>query len=415
MPRELRVVGMGARGDGVVDTPQGQAHVPFVLPGEEVIAEPGSDPPNFVRAKLESPDRVAPICPYFGECGGCKLQHWRSEPYLAWKRRLVVDALASQGFAAPEVESLVSATIDAHGAGRRRVTFHARREGSAMRTGFMREGSHELIAIAACPILAPSLASSPRIAAQVADSLARAAKPLDIAVTATEAGLDISVKGHGPFAPSERARITSLAERLDLARFANHHEVIVERRPPIVMIAGCRVLMPPGAFLQATVQSEEILAGLVLEAIAGRRRAADLFCGIGPFALRAARRAQLRAYDTDKAAITALQRAVRETQGLKPLAAEARDLFRRPLLAAELRDCDAVILDPPRQGALAQARELARSRLERIVYVSCNPATFARDAALIVAGGYRLERVTPVDQFRYSAHVELVGVFGRAG
>jgi 23S rRNA (uracil1939-C5)-methyltransferase len=283
-----------------------------------------------------------------------------------------------------------------------------------MRTGFMREGSHELIAIEACPILAPSLAASARIASQVADALARTAKPLDIAVTATEAGLDISVKGHGPFAPSDRARVMSLAERLDLARFANHDETVVERRPPLVMIAGCRVLPPPGAFLQATALGEETLAGLAGLALAGRRRIADLFCGIGPFALRLARKAQVRAYDGDAAAIAALSRAVRETQGLKPIAAEARDLFRRPLLAAELRDCDAAILDPPRQGALAQAHELARSRLERIVYVSCNPSTFARDAAPIVQGGYRLEAVTPVDQFRYSAHVELVGVFGRA-
>jgi 23S rRNA (uracil1939-C5)-methyltransferase len=413
MPRELRVVSVGARGDGVLDTPHGQMHVPFALPGEQVAVEPGSGPPRLVRVGEAGPDRVAPICRYFGECGGCKLQHWRSEPYLAWKRRLVIDALVSQGFE-QEVERVVAVTIDAHGAGRRRVTFHARREENAMRTGFMREGSHELIAIEACPILAPPLAASPRAASHVAETLARAAKPLDIAITATEAGLDISVKGHGPFAPSDRARITRLAERLDLARFANHNETIVERRPPIIMIAGCRVLPPPGAFLQATALGEETLARLACEALAGRRRIADLFCGVGPFALSLARTAQIRAYDGDAAAIAALSRAARETQGSKPIAAEARDLFRRPLLPSELQNCDAVLLDPPRQGALAQARELARSRLGRIVYVSCNPSTFARDAALLVAGGYRLEAVTPVDQFRYSAHLELVGVFERA-
>jgi 23S rRNA (uracil1939-C5)-methyltransferase len=209
-------------------------------------------------------------------------------------------------------------------------------------------------------------------------------------------------------------RLINLAERLDLARFANHHEVIVERRPPLVMIAGCRVVPPAGAFFQATTLGEVTLASLAGEAVVGCKRIADLFCGIGPFTLRLARAAQIRAFDGDAAAIAALAKAARETQGLKPIAAEARDLFRRPLLAAELRNCDAILLDPPRQGALAQARELARSRLARIVYVSCNPSTFARDAALLVEGGYRLEAVTPVDQFRYSAHLELVAVLGRA-
>ena len=360
-----------------------------------------------------APERIAPICRHFGTCGGCKLQHWRAEPYLAWKRSLVMEALASHGFAMRDLETLVRPTIDAHGAGRRRVTFHARREGRSARTGFMRAGSHDLVAIEACPVLASPLAQAPRIAAAIGELLTGSGKPLDIAITATETGLDVSVRGHGALKSAERDAAVALAGRHDLARLSNHHEVIVERRQPLVMIAGCRVLPPPGAFLQATALGEESLARLAGEALAGRRRIADLFCGIGPFALRLAHKAQIRAYDTDAAAIAALSRAVRETQGLKPVTAEARDLFRRPLLAAELKDCDAVLLDPPRQGALAQMHELARSHVPRIVYVSCNASTFARDAALLLEGGYRLEAVTPVDQFRYSAHLELVGVFER--
>ncbi len=404
---------IGREGEAICRTPHGEKHVPFALPGETVAIAADADGGELVRIEESSSDRVAPICAHFGSCGGCKLQHWRNEPYLAWKRLLVVEALASQGFAVGDLKSLVAPAIDAHGAGRRRVTFHARPEGSRMRTGFMRARSHEIIAIEACPILAPALAASARIASDIAEALARAAKPLDIAVTATEAGLDVSVRGHGSLDAAARDAAIMIAQRHDLARLSNHHEVIVEPRQPFVMIGACRVPPPPGAFLQATVLGEERLAGLVEEAVAGRRRIADLFCGLGPFALRLARKSPIRAYDTDAASVAALSTAARMTQGLKPIAVEARDLFRRPLLPVELEACDAVILDPPRQGALAQTRELVRAKLARIVYVSCNPSTFARDAMQLVKGGYRLEAVTPVDQFRYSAHVELVGVFGR--
>jgi 23S rRNA (uracil1939-C5)-methyltransferase len=404
---------MGPRGEGVLEDPRGELQVAFALPGEEVAVEAEAGRLKLVSIERASPDRVTPICRHFGACGGCKLQHWRPESYLAWKRKLVVAALASRGFAAQDLEALVAPTVDAHGAGRRRVTFHARGEGPGARAGFMRAASHELIAIEACPILAPSLAAAPRIAADIAKTLAKAAKPLDIGITATETGLDISLRGHGPLAASERALAIALAERHDLARLSNHHELIVERRQPLLMVAGCRLLPPPGAFLQATALGEERLASLVGAAIGNSRRVAELFCGIGPFALRLARKVQIRAYDLDAAAVAALSRAARQAQGLKPLAAAARDLFRRPLLPAELEGCDALILDPPRQGAQAQMRELARSRLPRVVYVSCNHSTFARDAATLVSGGYRLEAVTPVDQFRYSAHLELVGVFGR--
>jgi 23S rRNA (uracil1939-C5)-methyltransferase len=397
---------MGSRGDGVAFGPCGALHVPFSLPGEEVTAEAGRLTRSEVRRA--SPDRVQPICRYFGECGGCKLQHWRLEPYLAWKRELVVEALAAQ-----RIETLVAPTLDAHGAGRRRVAFHARRDGGEVRTGFMRAGSHAIVPIEACPILAPGLDGAAQLAAELAELLTRTGKPLDIAVTASEAGLDVTVKGHGPLQAKLRDALVRLADRRDLARLSNHHEVVVERRPPFIPIGSCRVLPPPGAFLQATARGEEILAQLAGEALGRAKRVADLFCGIGPFALRFAASRGVEAFDADAGSVTALGKAARETQGLKPLKAQARDLFRRPLLAAELKGFDAVILDPPRQGAEAQTRELTRSGLLRIVYVSCNPSTFARDAASLIGGGFGLERVTPVDQFRFSAHLELVGVFGR--
>ncbi len=403
---------MGARGDGKVAGSREALHLPFVLPGEEVVARLEAGGPKLVSIERASPDRIAPLCGYFGICGGCKLQHWRHEPYLSWKRELVVEALAAEG-----IEAAIAPIIDAHGAGRRRVSFHARREGEKVRTGFMRASSHELIDIEACPILAPALAGAPRLAARLAAILTRAGKPLDVMVTASETGLDVMVKGRGALPLSEREEAIAFAAREDLARLSNHHEVIVERRAPLLAIADFQVVPPPGAFLQATAQGEAVLAKLVGEALARARRQprriADLFCGIGPFALRFSRVAQIAAYDTDAAAIAALTKAARHMQGLKPLEAQARDLFRRPLLAPELAGFDAVILNPPRQGAQAQTQELARSKVSRIVYVSCNAATFARDAKALLAGGYRIDAVTPVDQFRFSAHVELVSAFLR--
>jgi 23S rRNA (uracil1939-C5)-methyltransferase len=404
---------MGARGDGKVAGSHEAFYLPFVLPGEEIAARVEEGELKLLSIERQSPDRIAPLCGYFGTCGACKLQHWRREPYLSWKRGLVVEALAAEGIEAP-----VAPIIDAHGAGRRRVSFHARREGETVRTGFMRAGSHELIDIDACPILTPALAGAPRMAARLAAILTRAGKPLDITVTASETGLDVGVKGRGALPNSERDAAIAFARREDLARLSNHHEVIVERRAPLIGIGECRVAPPPGAFLQATAEGEAVLAGLVGEALGKERRRrprriADLFCGVGPFALRLAGAAQIWAYDTDAAAVAALTRAARHTQGLKPLEAQARDLFRRPLLAPELAAFDAVVLDPPRQGAQAQTQELARSKVSRIVYVSCNPSTFSRDAKALLAGGYRIDAVTPVDQFRFSAHVELVANFHR--
>ncbi|HHY51025.1 MAG TPA: RNA methyltransferase, partial [Alphaproteobacteria bacterium] len=173
------------------------------------------------------------------------------------------------------------------------------------------------------------------------------------------------------------------------------------------------VAIPAGSFLQATAAAEATLAGLVLDAVGKARSVADLFSGVGPFALRLAETARVAAFDADRAAIAALATAVRHTQGLKPVTAAVRDLFRAPLLPAELEGIDAVVLDPPRAGAEAQSRELARARLPTVVAVSCDPRSFARDAAILLAGGYRLEAVTPVDQFAWSPHVEIVGVFRR--
>ncbi|TCR61215.1 23S rRNA m(5)U-1939 methyltransferase [Bosea sp. BK604] len=409
MNETLTIARLGQRGDGIAETPQGQVFVPYALPGETVRAVRDGERAQLVEIIAPSESRIAAICPLFTRCGGCAAQHMAPEFYRDWKRQQVVTALARAGIEAPVAE-----LVDAHGAGRRRVTFHARREDAGMIVGFMAARSHDLIAVDTCPVLAPGLERAPAVAQMLANRLASSNKPLDIQVTASEAGLDVDIRGHGPAGDKLRIALTQVAERLDLARLAMHGETIVERRPPLQRMGKAYVAPGPGGFLQATAEGEERLAALVCAAIPKAKRVADLFAGCGPFSFRLAERCQVHAVEGEKAAIQSLLKAAGATQGLKPITAEQRDLFRRPLLEHEVNGFDAVVLDPPRAGAEAQVKRIAASKLAAVVYVSCDAGSFARDAALLIAGGYALEGVTPVDQFRYSAHIELVGVFRRA-
>jgi 23S rRNA (uracil1939-C5)-methyltransferase len=318
----------------------------------------------------------------------------------------VVEALAQTGFAA--AGDLIDPLVDAHGEGRRRAVFHAwRRPHDVLEVGFAALRAHHVVAIDHCPVLAPSLAGAIEASWAIAEALASERKPLDIQVTGTQAGLDIDVRGSGPLTSARMTELARLAETHRLARLTRHGETVSQRALPTVTMGRARVMLPPGAFLQATAAGEEALAARVLEHCNGAGTVADLFAGVGPFALRLAERAKVMAADNDEEAVAALREAAK-TPRLKPITPERRDLFVRPYLAKELARLDAVVFDPPRQGAQMQARELAASAVPTVVAVSCNPQTFARDARILVEGGYRLTRVTPVDQFLYSAHVELV-------
>jgi len=407
---------IGHRGDGVALAAAGPIYVPYALPGEIVEVDPWPGHPdrrNLLRVETASPARIDPICPHFGTCGGCTLQHWAAAPYRTWKRQRVVDELRRAGIAAP-----VADLIDAHGEGRRRAVLHARRgTKDIIEVGFAALHAHRIVPIDRCPILAPGLAGIIDAAWAIAETLRPAGKPLDIQATATDAGIDVDVRGSGPLTPQLAYALAGVAATHHLARITRHGERVAERAEPTLRIGRAAVALPPGAFLQATALGEETLARLVLDHVGtanGRIKAvADLFAGIGPFALRLAERARVVAADNEDGAIEALRRAAAGTPGLKPIDARQRDLFRRPFVAAELAGLDAVVFDPPRQGAQAQARELAGSRVATVVAVSCNAATFARDAGILIDGGYRLGEVTPVDQFRYSAHVEIVARFAR--
>jgi 23S rRNA (uracil1939-C5)-methyltransferase len=407
----LAIMRLGQRGDGIADTADGAVYVPYTLPGETVETDAWAGHPDrrhLLRVDVPSPERIAPICPHFGICGGCALQHWSPPRYGAWKRDAVVEALHYAG-----LEAAVDDIVDAHGEGRRRAVFHAKRGAKdILEVGFTASNTHRIVAIDHCPILAPGLGGALKAAWAIAEALGATAKPLDIQATATDAGLDIDVRGSGPLVTRHAVALARLAEDHRLARLTRHGELVARRASPIVRMGRAMVALPPGAFLQATQAGEDILGRLVVGLVGEARSIADLFCGVGPFALRLAERAKVLAADADDGAIAALREAAK-TPGLKPITAERRDLFRRPFVVKELARLDAVVFDPPRQGAEAQARELAASQVPVIVAVSCNPATFARDAKILVAGGYRLTAVTPVDQFRYSAHVEIVARLAR--
>ena len=407
MSEQIVITHLGQRGDGVAETSTGPVYVPYTLPGETVAVEPVPGHPDrrhLLRVEAASADRIEPFCPHFGICGGCAIQHWTEPNYRNWKRYLVVSALAQANLNAP-----VDDLIDAHGDGRRRATFHARRsQGDVLEVGFAGLRAHHVIGIDHCPVLAPSLDGAIKAAWTIAEQLNPGRKPLDIQVTATDTGLDVDVRGSGPLTSGRSGSLARVAETYRLARLTRHGDLIAQHSAPTVTIGRARVALPPGSFLQATVASETALAGLVQAHTEGSKSMADLFCGVGPFALRLAERGRVTAADIDEGAIAALKQAAAMTQGLKPIDAQARDLFRRPFVAQELKRFDAVVFDPPRQGAEAQARELVKSAVAVVVAVSCNAATFARDVRILVDGGYRLKAVTPVDQFRHSAHVEIV-------
>lgn len=409
----LTIERLGQRGEGVARSDEGTVFVPYALAGETILAEVDGERGTLVEVTKPSPDRIAAFCPHYTTCGGCAVQSLAPAAYTQWKRGLLTSALDHAGLRV-EVEPM----IDAHGEGRRRATFHARFDRDALGrvqtvVGFMRARSHDIVALDDCPILAPGLAGALPAARAVAQMLNQLGKPLDIVITASLEGLDVDVRGTGKLSFEIAQALIGLAAKLDLARISNHGDILIERRPPLIQMGAAKVSPPPGAFLQATDLGEETLARLVSEGVGKSRKVLDLFSGVGTFALRLAEKATILAVETEGHALTSLEKAAHFTQGLRTVSTEKRDLFRRPLLPHELDPFDAVVFDPPRSGAEEQARAIAASKVKIAVAVSCNAQTFARDAKILVDGGFRVERITPVDQFRHSAHIEVVAVFHR--
>lgn len=403
----LDIATLSPRGHGLGKAASGLIEVPFTLPGEAIDAEVEGARARLLTLRRSAPERVSPPCVHFGNCGGCSLQHFDLSAYGEWKRSLILSALSKRGLSPP-----VLPLVDAHGRGRRRIVLHARPDPSGEpRVGFMAERSHDLIDIHDCPVLAPELALAIPAARELAKLLTSFNPALDLQFTAVLGGLDCDIRGlprKTTFPLDEAAR---LCARHGVLRLSLHGETAIASGSPSIDCGGTHVPVPPGAFLQATAAGEEALAAFILRHAHGAKRSADLFCGIGTFTLRLARQAWVQAVDSDRVALSALAMAVRNARGLKPVTTLRRNLFAEPLTKPDFDTFDLVIFDPPRQGAQAQAKELARSRVRRVIAISCFPATFARDAAILVEGGYTLEEVLPIDQFKWSAHVELAAMF----
>jgi len=410
--RELTIERIGAQGDGVAPGPVFAA---LTLPGERVRAQVAGDRAEAVEVIAASADRAAPPCPHFGDCGGCALQHWRSEPYLAWKAEQIRLALAREG-----IETDILPPFAAPPGSRRRLALHARPGRGGALVGFKARRSWRLAPIEACPVADPRLvAALPALRTLAAPLFEQPKSAPTLHVTLTETGLDIDITGverrTGALSADARSRVAEAAAAADFARVTLDGDMLYQSRQPVIAIGRARVALPAGSFLQAVAEAEAAMAAIVRRALAGAHRVADLYCGVGAFALRVAEDASVSAYDISAEAVHALAAAQGGAPGLKAIAAEARDLVRRPVLAAELKRTDAAVIDPPRAGAIEQHRELAASGVTRVAGVSCNPATFARDARILTDAGFTLRRVLPVDQFLWSPHVELVGVFERNG
>lgn len=408
MRREVTIARLGSQGDGIAGSEGEAVYIPFTLPGERVIAEIEGKRGELIEILDRSPERVEPVCRHFGSCGGCALQHLEWSAYLDWKRRRIAEALGMEG-----VEAAI-APVRAFGPHtRRRAAFSIGKPGGgAVQFGFRRAQSHEIVDLEECPVLAPRFAAAlPGLRAFLAKIVTQG--EAQAAITLCENGFDIALREMRGKPARLTPQLAREAEALGALRLTAEAEPLLTLGKPQIRFSGVAANLPPGAFLQASAEAEEAMGAIALEAAGKARKVADLFCGLGAFTFALARQASVTAVELDRTLLAALEDAVRHASGLKPVKTMVRDLAREPLTPAELKAFDAVLFDPPRSGALAQARMLAKSRVPKIVAVSCNPASFARDARILIEGGYRLDSVTPIDQFVYSPHLELIAVFGR--
>lgn len=406
MIREATIETLGAQGDGV--TADG-IFVPGTLPGEQARIDANGHRARLIEVTHEATERVAPICTHYDNCGGCTLQHASDGLLAGWKQDLVHRALSARGITGVAVRPIHVSPPHS----RRRVTLSARRTKRDVVVGFHPTASDAITPITACPIAAPEVSSILPALAELTRTGASRKGTLRITVTTSEEGLDVSVDGGKPIEGPLYGQLVAVAATADLARLSWNGETVVTRRPPYQRMGRARVLPPPGGFLQATRDAEDALVGAMREATDGCKRIADLFCGSGTFTLPLAETAEVLAIESEIEALEALDAGWRQADGLRRVRTAQRDLFHRPLLAREFKGLDGVVFDPPRQGARSQTEHLAQSDVPRIGAVSCNPATFARDARTLIDAGFVLDWVQPVDQFRWSPHVELAAAFSR--
>ena len=405
----IDIARLGAQGDGIADTASGPVFVPYSLPGERVQADLRGERARLIAVIEASPERIAPVCRHFTHCGGCAVQHLRAPAYLAWKRELVAAAFSARGIDAP-IGHVATVGLGA----RRRASFSARRTGRGVVLGFHEAKGVDIVDLQECPVTASVIVRALPGLRRLVEPLMSRRAPGRVVVTLAANGLDVAIEDV-PGEPSLEVRefLAREATALKLARLTLAGDTLYQATVPAVRFGTANVVLPARSFLQAAPAAETEMVRLVAQAVEKSKRVVDLFCGMGTFTFPLAQHAPVLAVDGDKSAITALANAANRTAGLKPIETKLRDLFREPLSVKELQGFDAAVFDPPRAGAATQAAMLAASGVKTIAAVSCNPATLARDARILIDGGFKLERVTPIDQFLYSPHIEAVAILRR--
>jgi 23S rRNA (uracil1939-C5)-methyltransferase len=414
---DVTIDAVGSRGDGLARAPDGTAlFVPLTVPGDQVRVRSGQARAGGAVAEVMEllavgGDRVAARCAHYASCGGCSLQHWSDSAVLEWKRGKVRAALGHRG-----LETSVAPTLATPPGERRRARLAVKRGGDTIALGFRARASRRVVPLGLCPLLAPGLQALLMPLKEFAAAILQSDEEAQFELTQTDGGVDLVVESARRLGPDVISSAVAFASAHGLARVSwradasGYAELVVRHASTEVVFGGVSVEIPAGAFIQASQTAEAALVGEVLAATAKAKRVADLFAGCGAFTFPLAGHAQVHAVESNATAVAAVAAAASGRAGMS-VTAEVRDLERRPLMDNELAKYDAVVLDPPRRGARPQAEVLAKSTVRTVAYVSCDIGTFARDARLLVNGGYVLQKVVPVDQFLWSAHVELVGVF----
>ncbi len=399
------ITALGAQGDGIASGAAGTVFVPFALPGER-WARAAS---GFAMRSEPSPDRQTAPCRHFGVCGGCVAQHMTPSAYARWKRQILVDA-----FQKADINAAVAPLRTISSGSRRRLVLSARMLPSGVAIGFHERASDRLLPIDECTIADPMIIEALPALRQLAGRLLPRRDEMRMTVTRCDTGLEVAIEGgKEAIDAADRAMLADVTAKARILRLAVDRDVVIRHGDPILTIGTVKVVPPPNVFLQASAEAERALIELVLAAVGKAKAVADLFSGLGTFSLPLAAKARVLAVDSDAVALGALDAAARNTQGLKPIEIRTRDLMREPLARKELEGFDAVVFDPPRAGAETQAAMLAKSTVGKVVAVSCNPTSLARDAGILLDGGFELVELTPIDQFLYSHHLEAVAVFAR--
>jgi 23S rRNA (uracil1939-C5)-methyltransferase len=416
MSEIVEITELGAQGDGVARLDGQPVFVPYAAPGDRVRVEIAGAKGDGREARLleliaAGPRRATPVCRHFTNCGGCATQHVATDFYRDWKRSLVAQALAHRGLEMPAETRFIALPP----ATRRRATFAARKANGVLHFGFHAPESHVIVDLVECHVLTPTLLAALPMLRRLVDAALADGQEADLTATESDTGLDLLFAA--ALVSACRRVVFFAAAGADIARLSwktgrGAPEPLLQHRVPQISFGGAVVDLPPDSFLQPSREGEAVLVAAVIGFTKGKA-IADLYAGCGTFTFPLAKIGKVAAFEFAKPAVAALSGGVNRAQLSGRVTATARDLDQSPLPLEDLKRFDCVVFDPPRAGAKAQAEVLTKSKVKRVVAVSCNPASFARDARILIDGGYRLKDLVVVDQFVWSTHVELVARFDR--